>query len=64
MGPEPENFSKAPRKQSLQSRLQSGMNLQICFMNDVSDNEGLTSEINVQVLYNHLFINKYFLSRY
>ncbi|XP_026469843.1 schwannomin-interacting protein 1-like [Ctenocephalides felis] len=48
MGPEPENFSKAPRKKSLQSRLQSGMNLQICFMNDVSDNEGLTSEINVQ----------------
>lgn len=51
MGPEPENYSRAARKQSLQSRLQSGMNLQICFMNDVSDNEGATQEAKPQVIY-------------
>lgn len=33
------------RKASLQSRLQSGMNLQICFMNEtISDNESPSSD--------------------
>lgn len=36
---------RAGRKPSLQARLQSGMNLQICFMNEtMSDNESPNSD--------------------
>ncbi|XP_046412970.1 uncharacterized protein LOC107226438 isoform X4 [Neodiprion lecontei] len=46
MGPDAEDLrSERGRKPSLQSRLQSGMNLQICFMNDTSsDTESPVSE--------------------
>ncbi|KAL1514282.1 hypothetical protein ABEB36_003563 [Hypothenemus hampei] len=46
MGSEDDYCTDRPgRKSSLQSRLQSGMNLQICFMNDtVSDNESPSSD--------------------
>ncbi|XP_059612962.1 schwannomin-interacting protein 1 homolog isoform X2 [Phlebotomus argentipes] len=41
----PLHSDKPGRKPSLQSRLQSGMNLQICFMNETaSDNESLSSD--------------------
>ena len=43
------NGEKVYKKPSLQSRLQSGMNLQICFMNEnVSDNESITSDPEVE----------------
>lgn len=46
MGPEDDYYTDRPgRKPSLQARLQSGMNLQICFMNEtVSDNESPNSD--------------------
>lgn len=46
MGSEDDYYSDRPgRKPSLQARLQSGMNLQICFMNEtVSDSESPTSD--------------------
>ncbi|XP_022918764.1 schwannomin-interacting protein 1 homolog [Onthophagus taurus] len=46
MGSEDEYYNDRPgRKPSLQSRLQSGMNLQICFMNDtMSDTESPSSD--------------------
>lgn len=46
MGAEDDYYTDRPgRKPSLQARLQSGMNLQICFMNEtVSDNESPTSD--------------------
>lgn len=46
MGNEDDYYSDRPgRKPSLQARLQSGMNLQICFMNEtVSDNESPSSD--------------------
>lgn len=46
MGTEDEYYTDRPgRKPSLQSRLQSGMNLQICFMNEnVSDTESPSSD--------------------
>ncbi|KAJ8917546.1 hypothetical protein NQ315_005595 [Exocentrus adspersus] len=46
MGSEDDYYTDRPgRKPSLQARLQSGMNLQICFMNEtVSDNESPNSD--------------------
>ncbi|KAI4464756.1 schwannomin interacting protein 1 [Holotrichia oblita] len=46
MGSEDDYYNDRPgRKPSLQARLQSGMNLQICFMNEtVSDNESPSSD--------------------
>jgi hypothetical protein len=46
MGSEDDYYTDRPgRKPSLQARLQSGMNLQICFMNEtVSDNESPSSD--------------------
>ncbi|XP_045470172.1 general transcriptional corepressor trfA isoform X2 [Harmonia axyridis] len=46
MGPEDDYYSDRPgRKPSLQARLQSGMNLQICFMNEaLSDTESPSSD--------------------
>ncbi|KAJ8972578.1 hypothetical protein NQ314_000106 [Rhamnusium bicolor] len=46
MGSEEDYYTDRPgRKPSLQARLQSGMNLQICFMNEtVSDNESPSSD--------------------
>ncbi|XP_019755395.2 schwannomin-interacting protein 1 homolog isoform X1 [Dendroctonus ponderosae] len=46
MGNEDDYYTDRPgRKPSLQARLQSGMNLQICFMNEtVSDNESPSSD--------------------
>ncbi|XP_060516873.1 schwannomin-interacting protein 1 homolog [Cylas formicarius] len=46
MGPEDEYYMDRPsRKPSLQARLQSGMNLQICFMNEtVLDNDSPSSD--------------------
>lgn len=42
------NGERIHRKPSLQSRLQSGMNLQICFMNETSsDTESLNSDQDV-----------------
>lgn len=39
---------RAGRKPSLQARLQGGMNLQICFMNEtISDNESPNSDLEI-----------------
>ncbi|XP_048508704.1 general transcriptional corepressor trfA isoform X2 [Athalia rosae] len=49
MGPDADDLrSERGRKPSLQSRLQSGMNLQICFMNETSsDTESPVSEADI-----------------
>ncbi|CAH1117590.1 unnamed protein product [Phaedon cochleariae] len=54
-GSEEEFYSDRPgRKPSLQARLQSGMNLQICFMNEsLSDTDSPTSDSEVPVISPH-----------
>ncbi|KAG7311503.1 hypothetical protein JYU34_002547 [Plutella xylostella] len=47
------------KKPSLQSRLQSGKNLQICFMNETaSDNESQTSDAERNLIYNNKNLSK------